>query len=124
MGSLDDETREAAFKKPSNTEGINKTLLNDISSPANDRGEKDDSNETMHMFNSKPAETVPDIEDWDKLMENEKDFYGHMDSHYNIIRQYSTIYAQMSGQEKRMVGHNMSDMLLRCSWNGYPCSPR
>lgn len=56
-------------------------------------------------------------QDWNNI-----DF-GQMEDGHSLIEDLSQLIGEMDYEERFMTGHKLNDMLLSCSFAGYPCGP-
>ncbi|XP_033634310.1 degenerin mec-4-like [Asterias rubens] len=61
------------------------------------------------------------LESWDDREQG--DFFRERDPSYLLEQTLITELANITEQERMMMGHSLSTMLLDCKWKGYPCSP-
>ncbi|XP_071953220.1 epithelial sodium channel subunit alpha-like [Antedon mediterranea] len=61
---------------------------------------------------------------WDTLLKNETSFYSLptkvATEQENLVR----IMSDLTTQQRQYLGHQINDLLVNCSWIGYPCSPQ
>ncbi|KAI0240234.1 Amiloride-sensitive sodium channel subunit alpha [Lamellibrachia satsuma] len=61
----------------------------------------------------------PSFNDWTGQPDYEKET-----DEFSAMQSYLTLSAQLTPDQRRIIGHQLNKMLLSCTWNGLKCSPK
>ncbi|XP_033107563.1 degenerin-like protein asic-1 [Anneissia japonica] len=99
----------------------NMVTSSSLTSATNDDGGSSQGTRMDGETTTQAVNTTEPVKSWDEL-ENTEYFTGQS-AEYKQRQKLTIALSDMTLDERHRIGHSLQDMLLDCTWKGYPCSP-
>ncbi|XP_033109434.1 amiloride-sensitive sodium channel subunit alpha-like [Anneissia japonica] len=100
-------------------------VSHDINTTSALRQERNADDEPQYEGSDESTKQQPtNWNDWNKLLENKTAFYSLPTTIASEQATLVRILSDMTNGEREYLGHQLNDLLVNCSWIGYPCSPQ